>query len=82
VIFQVLDGGQYAVKPHYPVTVNPDRNMKNEKCCSQLSTYFKCKLNLRRQMGHFSVQTKLDNFFEPDLLRSKTCTNSDSFIDE
>jgi hypothetical protein len=20
---------------------NPDQNMKNEKCCSQLSTYFK-----------------------------------------
>jgi hypothetical protein len=31
-----------------PVTVNPDGNMKNEKCCSQLSTYFKRHLAIRK----------------------------------
>jgi hypothetical protein len=31
-----------------PVTVNLDRNMKNEKCCSQLSTYFKRHLAFRK----------------------------------
>jgi hypothetical protein len=35
----------------YPVTVNPDRNMKKEKFCSQLSTYFK------RHMGFRSKRT-------------------------
>jgi hypothetical protein len=32
--------------------------MKNVKCCSQLSTYF--KRHLGRQMSHLSVQTKLE----------------------
>jgi hypothetical protein len=27
---------------------NPDQNMKNEKCCSQLSTYFKRRMALRK----------------------------------
>jgi hypothetical protein len=30
-----------------PDTVNPDRNMKNEKFCSQLSTYFKRHVGFR-----------------------------------
>jgi hypothetical protein len=31
-----------------PVTENPDRNMKNEKCCSQLSTHFKGHMACRK----------------------------------
>jgi hypothetical protein len=31
-----------------PVTVNPDRNMKNEKFRSQLSTYFKRHMGFRK----------------------------------
>jgi hypothetical protein len=27
---------------------NPDRDMKNEKCCSQLSTYFKRNMAFRK----------------------------------
>jgi hypothetical protein len=44
-----------------PVTVDPNRNMKSEKCCSQLSTVHSLKdtWHLGRQMSHLSVQTKL-----------------------
>jgi hypothetical protein len=38
--------------------------------------------HLGRQMSHLSVQTKLDSFFKPVLLRSKTSTASESSIDE
>jgi hypothetical protein len=33
-------------------------------------------------MSHLSVQTKLDSFFKPALLCSKTGTTSDTSIDE
>jgi hypothetical protein len=33
-------------------------------------------------MSHLSIQTKLDSLFKPALLRSKTCTISESSIDE
>jgi hypothetical protein len=38
--------------------------------------------HLGRQMNHFSVQTKLDSFFKPALLRSKASKISESSIDE
>jgi hypothetical protein len=38
--------------------------------------------HLDRQMSHFSVQTKLDSFFEPALLRSKRSTTSETHVDE
>jgi hypothetical protein len=38
--------------------------------------------NLGRQMSHLSDQRKLDSFFNPSLLRSKTSTTSESSIDE
>jgi hypothetical protein len=34
--------------------------------------------HLGTQMSHLSVQTKLDSFFRPALLRSKTSTSSES----
>jgi hypothetical protein len=34
-----------------PVTVNPDRNMKNEKFCSQLSTHFEKTCGIQEQEG-------------------------------
>jgi hypothetical protein len=34
------------------------------------------------QMSHLSDKTKLDSFFKPTLLRSKTSTNCESSIDE
>jgi hypothetical protein len=37
---------------------------------------------LGMQMSHFSVHMKLDSFFKPSLLRSKTSTTSESSIDE
>jgi hypothetical protein len=37
------------------ISDNPNPNTKNEKCCSQLSTW-----DLRRQMSQLSFQTKLD----------------------
>jgi hypothetical protein len=61
---------------------NPDRNLKNESCCSQLRTYLKDKWNLGRQISHLSVHTKLDGFFKPVLLRSETSTTSESSMDE
>jgi hypothetical protein len=54
--------------------------MKNEKCYSQLSTYFKGHLG--RQMSHLSVQAELDSFFKLALFRSKTNTTSESSSDE
>jgi hypothetical protein len=33
-------------------------------------------------MSHLSVQTKLDGFFKPALLRAKTGTTSEFSIDE
>jgi hypothetical protein len=56
--------------------------MKNEKCCSQLSTYFKRHIALRRQMSHLSAQKKFDSFFKPASLRSKTSKASELSIDE
>jgi hypothetical protein len=38
--------------------------------------------HLGRQMNHFSVQTKFDDFFKPGFLRSKTSTTSESSINE
>jgi hypothetical protein len=43
-----------------PVTVNPNRYMKNEKSCSQLNTFLKDTRQLGRQMSHLSRQTKLE----------------------
>jgi hypothetical protein len=79
--------------------------MKNEKFCSQLSTYFRRHINfvdsstnqkLQKYYEHLrtvreiiineqqqrSVQKKLDNFFKPALLGSKTSTTSESSINE
>jgi hypothetical protein len=55
--------------------------MKDEKCCSQLSTYFKTHMAFRKadESLHLSVQTKLDGFFKPALLLSKTSTTSEFF---
>jgi hypothetical protein len=50
--------------------------MENEKCCSQLSTYFE------RHMAFRKADESLDSFFKPALLRSKTSRISESFIDE
>jgi hypothetical protein len=36
----------------------------------------------RSQMSRLSVQTKLDSFFKPALLRSKTSTTSESPVGE
>jgi hypothetical protein len=49
-----------------PVTVNPDGNMENEKCCSNIG-YFTWPLG--RQITHLSVQTELDSFFDPAFLQ-------------
>jgi hypothetical protein len=38
--------------------------------------------HLGRQMSHLSIQTKLDSFFKPALLHSKTSTTSESSVDE
>jgi hypothetical protein len=39
-------------------------------------------LHLGRQMSHLSVETKLDDFFKPALLLSKTGITSESSMDE
>jgi hypothetical protein len=59
---------------------NPDQNMKNA-VHSWVSTS-KDTCHLERQMSHLSVQTKLDSFFKPALLCSKTSTTSESSIDD
>jgi hypothetical protein len=47
---------------------NLDLNMNNETCCSQLSKYLKKNTwHLGKEMNHFSVKGKLDNFFKPAL---------------
>jgi hypothetical protein len=38
--------------------------------------------HLGRQMSHLSAQKKLDSFFKPALLRSKTSTIPESSLDE
>jgi hypothetical protein len=38
---------------------NPDRNMKNEKCCSQLSTYFKRHLTFRKALKSLVCSDKI-----------------------
>jgi hypothetical protein len=42
-----------------------------------LSTYFQTYA-IRKAVSHLSVQTKLDSFFKPALLRSRTSTTSES----
>jgi hypothetical protein len=63
---------------------NPDQNMTKEKIL--FTAEYICTLkdiwHLRREMSHLSVQTKLDSFYKPALLRSKTSTTSESSIDE
>jgi hypothetical protein len=66
-----------------PVTVNPERNMKNEKFCSQLSTYFKRHMAFRKGDESLVCSDKtVDSFFKPASLRSGTRTTSESSIDE
>jgi hypothetical protein len=52
-----------------PVTVNPDRNMKNEECCSQLLEYYEQLRTVReillKEQQQRAIQTKLDSFFKP-----------------
>jgi hypothetical protein len=59
---------------------NPGQNMKNavHSCVHALKDTWR----LGRQMSHLSVQTKLDSFFKPALLHSKTSTISKSSINE
>jgi hypothetical protein len=47
---------------------------------SWVHTLIKDKWHLGRRISHLSVQTKLDSFFKPALLRSKTSTTSESFV--
>jgi hypothetical protein len=47
-----------------------------------MNTHFKDTWYLGRQMSHLSVQTKLDGFFNPALLRSKISRTSESSIDQ
>jgi hypothetical protein len=61
---------------------NAVRNMKGGKWCSQLSTHFKRHMTLRKGDESLSLQTELDTFFKPALLRSKTSKTSESSIDE
>jgi hypothetical protein len=62
------------------VSVNPDRKIKNAVHSSVPIS--KDTWHLGRQMSHLSVQIKLDRLFKPALLRSKTGTASESYIDE
>jgi hypothetical protein len=39
-------------------------------------------IHLGRQMSDLSIQTRLDSFFKPELLRSETSTTSEASIDE
>jgi hypothetical protein len=59
---------------------NVDRNMKN--ALHSWVHALKDTWYLGRQMSHLSIQTKLDSFFKPALLCSKTSTTSESSIDE
>jgi hypothetical protein len=67
-----------------PVTVNPSdnpvRDVKNAFNCSAHSLKYMWRLWM--QMSHLSVKSKLDSFFKPALLPSKTNTTSESSIDE
>jgi hypothetical protein len=62
------------------ITVNPNRHTKHS-VHTRVHT-LKDTWHLARQMGHLCVQTKLDGFFIPELLRSKASTTSESSIDE
>jgi hypothetical protein len=46
-----------------------DQNSESEKCCPQLSTYFKRHMGVKK--ADESLQAKHDIFFKPALLRSK-----------
>jgi hypothetical protein len=54
--------------------------MKND--VHSLVHILKLAWRLGRQMSRLSVHTKLDSFFKPELLRSKTSTTSESSINE
>jgi hypothetical protein len=56
--------------------------MKNEKCCSQLSMYFKKTQDIRKADESLVWSEKLDSSFKPALLRSETSTTSESSIDK
>jgi hypothetical protein len=60
---------------------NPYRNMRNkENAVDSWVHALKETWHLGRQMSHLSIQTKLEGFFKPALLRSKTSTTSESPI--
>jgi hypothetical protein len=63
---------------------NPDRNMKCEKYCSQLSTYYKRHMPFRKADESLVCSDKTwDSFFRPASLRSKSRRTSDeASIDE
>jgi hypothetical protein len=65
-------------------SVNPDRNMKNKKFGSRLSTYFKRHMGFRKadESLECSEEKKNGNFFDLALLRSKAGTTCEPSIDE
>jgi hypothetical protein len=67
----------------FQVSDDPDQNMKNEKLCSQLNTYFKSHMEFRNTDESLVCSDKTwDSFFKPTLLRPKTSTTSESSIYE
>jgi hypothetical protein len=62
---------------------DPDRNMKNEECCSQLSTYFERHMAFRKADDslvclekNLTVSSNLNYYVK------KTRTTSEFYIDE
>jgi hypothetical protein len=50
------------------MSVNPGRDLKNEKYSSQFRAYLEFTWHLEMRMSHFSGGTKFDSFFKPALL--------------
>jgi hypothetical protein len=59
--------------------IDSSANQKLQECYEHLRTVREILIKEQRQR---SVQTKLDSFFKPALLRSKTSTTSEAPIDE
>jgi hypothetical protein len=56
--------------------------LKYEKCCSQLSTYFKKHMAFRKADESLACSTKLDSLIKPALFHSKISTTSETSINE
>jgi hypothetical protein len=70
------------VFPHLKPETDPVSETSCPSVFLRILDYGKVRNPSNYEMSHLSVQTELDSFFKPALLRSETSTTSESSIDE